>query len=368
MDGEKMSKTKGNVANPFDLVDWFGKDAVRWFLLKEIALGADGNYSEEALINRTNVDLANDLGNTLSRVARIVATNLDGRVPGTTHPEGLAEVAGKAWTGWVEGFESGEPQAALRSTWELLDATNKFLVREEPWKLAKDEAQRERFEGVMHDAAEALRHVALQISPAIPDTTAKIFAVLGLGDPAGELPFDPEGEIPWGFPQGGDGVAHGEPLFPRIDKKAFFGEQAKAGESKQPKKQAKQAKKPQEKKSVSETESNGIITIDDVMKVQLRTAVVKSAEKHPDADKLIVLQLDDGSGEPRTICAGIAAFYAPEDLVNKTIVVVANLKPRKLRGIPSQGMLLAANHGEGEDEKVQVITLPDGTPPGAEVR
>jgi methionyl-tRNA synthetase len=180
------------------------------------------------LIDRVNVDLANDLGNTLSRVTRIVATSLGGRVPHAPLEDGLAPTARSAWAEWADCLEDNQPQGALRAAWTLLDATNKFLVHEEPWKLAKDESGRERLEQVLHEAAEALRHVALQVAPAIPDTTARIFRTLGLGEPPAVLPFEPE-LPPWGFPSGGGEVVHGEPLFPRIDKKAFFAGQAGSG-------------------------------------------------------------------------------------------------------------------------------------------
>lgn len=358
MDDQKMSKTRGNIADPRDLVAWFGADAVRYFLLREVPLGSDGSYSEEALIDRINADLANDLGNTLARVTRILTKDLGGRVPPTRRGGVLSGAAAEAWRAHLEAMDAHRPQAALKATWTLLSETNKYLVAEAPWKLAKQPEQRNRLEEVMHEAAEALRHVAAMVAPVMPTTAREIWRRLGIpGDPFAAPLIDGAGEVSWSFPDHGE-VRHEAPLFPRIDKVAFFAQQAQqpaAGEA----------------PSAPEDEDGaGLVQYADFAKVSLRSAKVVACRKHPDpkVEKLLVLELDDGTDTPRTICAGIAAYHAPEELVGRTIVVVANLAPRKLRGVESQGMLLAANYEQAGEERVRVVTLPDDVPAGAEVR
>ncbi|MEM7246764.1 MAG: methionine--tRNA ligase [Acidobacteriota bacterium] len=373
-DGAKMSKTSGNIANPVQLADWFGADAVRYFCLREVRLGADGNYSDESVIDRINTDLVNDLGNTLSRVTRLVTSELDGVAPKPPAEEGpLAEVTRQAWAKHLAAMEANQPHDALAAANELISETNKFFVQHEPWKLARDESKKDELARVLHDGAEAVRHATLMFGPAIPGKAREVWSRLGLPDDPvdGSLSehFEGSGEelgAPlWGFPEGGGPIEHGDPVFPRIDKKAFFKDLAKAegkdGGKQQQKKKSKKEKPPEEL-------PEGVITIDDFFKVQLRSAKVKTCRKHEKADKLLVLELDDGSGQERTICAGVAAFYAPDELTGKTICVVANLAPRKLRGIPSQGMLLAANYEVDGEERVRVITLPDEVPAGAELR
>ena len=361
---QKMSKTTGNVADPMKLVQWFGADAVRYYLMREIKLGADGNYSEESMLDRINTDLANDLGNTLSRVTKIVSTSLAGRVPhGLTHGAALSDVARSSWAGWLAALDAYDPQEALRSAWELLSATNRFLMGEEPWKLAKEGGDRSHLAAVIHDSAEALRHVAVMIAPVMPAAAREMFRRLGIdGDPFKGPLSDEAGHVEWGFPAGGE-VVHESGLFPRMDKEAFFADVAPpATEGAVPAASPASAAKPA---AAPKPE----IAYDDFAKIALMAARVLRAERHPQADKLLVLHLDDGSGTPRTICAGIAAWYAPEQLAGKTVGIVANLAPRKLRGIMSQGMMLAASHHDAEGkEQVQVVFLPDHLPPGSEIR
>jgi methionyl-tRNA synthetase len=365
-DQQKMSKTTGNVADPMKLVAWFGADAVRYFLMREIRLGADGNYSEEALLERVNTDLANDLGNTLSRVTKIVSANLAGVVPrNLRHGDVLSSVATTSWVAWLKAMDAYDPQEALRAAWDLLSATNKFLVAEEPWKLAKDTSDHSHLAAVMHDCAEALRHVAVMVAPVMPTAAREIWRRLGAeGDPFARPLCDEEGHLEWGF-TGGMEVVHESGLFPRMDKASFFAsaEAAQAAEVQGDAPPAAAAAPAPAAPAKPE------IAYDDFAKIALMAARVVKAEKHPQADKLLVLTLDDGSGTPRTICAGIAAWYAPEQLAGKTVGIVANLAPRKLRGIMSQGMMLAASHHDASGkEQVQVVILPDHVPPGSEIR
>jgi methionyl-tRNA synthetase len=369
-DGAKMSKTKGNIADPLELVKWFGTDATRYFLLREISLGNDGNYSEEAIVDRVNADLANDLGNTLSRVTRIAADNLGGRIPRRdADPLGLVGTAGEAWRGWLEAFERYDVRDAVLSSWTLLDAVNRLIVETEPWKLAKDPARRGDLERVMHEAAEGLRHVAAMLAPVMPGTAREIWRRLGLsGDPFSTQLADagPEGHarvsVAWEFPSEGP-VQHGHGLFPRIDKTAFFADV-------QAEREAAARRGPEITVPVEEPKPAGPspLAIDEFARVALRAARVVSCRKHPQADKLLVLDLDDGTGAPRTICAGVAAWVKPEDLQGKMVAIVANLEPRKLRGVLSAGMMLAASWGAGDAEMVVPVILPESVPPGAVVR
>lgn len=369
-DKQKMSKTLGNVADPVKLAQWFGADAVRYYLMREIRLGADGNYSEEALLDRVNTDLANDLGNTLSRITKIVSANLAGRVPhGLTHGQALAAVAKEAWLGWYAAMNEWNPQGALESAWTLLSATNKFLMTEEPWKLAKSEGDSAHLAAVMHDAAEAMRHVAVMVAPVMPSSAREIWRRLGVeGDPFARIPCDEQGHLEWGFPAGGE-VVHESGLFPRMDKAAFFASEAAARPEPPAESQPAAAAPAAAAAAATASASKPEITYDDFAKLSLMAVKIVKAERHPQADKLLVLTMDDGSGTPRTICAGIAAWYAPEQLQGRTVAIVSNLAPRKLRGIMSQGMMLAASHHDAAGaEQVQVVVLPDSIPAGSEIR
>lgn len=358
-DSQKMSKTLGNVADPMKLVQWFGSDAVRYYLMREIKLGADGTYSEESILDRVNTDLANDLGNTLSRITKIVASNLGGRVSEGRVDEALETVARESWKTWLAAMEAFDPQEALRAAWELLSSTNRFLVAEEPWSLAKQPEDAQRLRAVMHESAEAMRHVAVMVAPVMPQAAREIFRRLGAGGDPFDGPLgDEHGHVQWGFPAEGE-VVHDSGLFPRMDKAAFFAEQAAADEAQA----AAAAHAPP-----SAAMKKDVIAYEDFAKVALIAARVTGARKHPQGDKLLVLEMDDGSGTPRTICAGIAAWYQPEQLLGKTVAVCSNLAPRKLRGIESQGMMLAASHRDAGGEHVTVVVLPDDVPPGSEIR
>jgi len=374
-DDEKMSKTQGNLADPLKLEQWFGADAVRYYLMREFNLGSDGNYSEEAILDRVNTDLANDLGNTLSRITRILTSDLGGRVPRVAHGTALREHAERAWARATDAMERHDVQEALKATWELLSATNKFLVSEEPWKLAKDPGKRAHLEAVMHDASEAMRHVGNLVAAVMPGAAREIWRRLGIdGDPFSRALADGKGAIEWGFPEAGDAI-HESGMFPRLDKSAFFADvqQDAAGQTAVDRESSKAAQASASAGAAAvhsgASAGKGVIQYDDFAKVALIAAKITGAKKHPQADKLLVLDVDDGTGAPRTICAGMAEWYAPEELVGKTVAIVANLAARRLRGIDSQGMVLAASWtGTDGKERVQVVVLPDSVPAGAIVR
>ncbi len=387
-DDAKMSKSTGNIARPGPLLETFGADALRWFLLREIPLGLDGSYSDEAVLERTNADLANNVGNLYSRVLALIEKNEAGVVPaadGAPADAVLDGLAAAARASYRAGFEAHDPSAALRALTEWADALNKYLVRHEPWKRAGREALTS---GVLGVAAQQLAQIALRLHPAMPVAAARLWRMLGLGE-------DPAREIAPGvdlleletLPVAGRRVAGGEAVFPRLDRRAVFGEAAPsaappaassvappAASSAAPTVGAGLRAGPKKASTVSDTPppapapppaplADGLITIDDFAKVHLRCAKVLVCERHPNAEKLLRLEVDLG-GETRQLVAGIASAYRPEDLVGRTIIVVANLKPAKLRGLESQGMLLAATGPDG----VPHVLGPDGeVPPGSKV-
>ena len=346
VDGDKMSKSKGNVVDPIGLIDEFGADAIRYFLLREINLGQDGNFSRDALIKRINSDLANDLGNLLHRTLSMAIKFQDGVLhrptASTAFDEALEREAAETVRFFEENMGMDKLQISLtvKQVWSFIGRANKYIDETQPWALAKDPAKKEELNDVLYHLAEALRIIGGLILPFMPQTAERIYDQLNLSAAFKTLQI--EDLETWGGVPDGLKVGTPEQLFPRIE----------VEEDEKPAPKAK----PSPKKA--EPAVPGVITIEDFGKVKLRVAVVEACEPVPKADKLLKLTLDVGSGK-RQVVSGIAPWYAPQELVGKHLVLVANLKPAKLRGVKSEGMILAA--GDGKDLKVVEVDMPAGT-------
>ena len=343
IDGDKMSKSKGNVIDPLALIDEFGADAIRYFLLREIVFGNDGNFSRDALITRINSDLANDLGNLLHRTVSMIEKYHGGVVTNTGVIEAVDEDLMALVKTTAENFEKDmdamEINSAIKGVWALISRANKYIDETAPWILAKDEAKAARLQTVMYNLAETLRLVAILVAPFIPSTSPKIYTQLGLEVPAEFLLTDAE----FGKIADGTKVQKGEPLYPRIEI-AEDGATIIGGKRYEPKVEVAPA--PVEEPKVEMEPIKEEITIDAFEKIDLRVGTVKAAEKVKKSKKLLKLQVMIGD-EERTIVSGIAQYYEPEALIGRNVIVIANLAPAKLFGIESFGMLLAASDGNG---------------------
>ncbi|MCB2194106.1 MAG: methionine--tRNA ligase, partial [Deltaproteobacteria bacterium] len=357
----KMSKSLGNVVRPLELAEIYGVEAFRYFLMRDMSFGLDSSFSEQALVERYNSDLANDLGNLFSRVLNMLHKYRDGVVPQPGPETGDdAEIAKLAEAVIAEYRRENDQFAfhkALASVWSLIGAANKYVVVSEPWSLAKDPDKAPRLDRVLHDLCQLLAKVAVMIRPVMPLTAEKMAGVLGLGHIEGGMlqRMEQDGHLLAPGTQ-----THKPPaLFPRIDTKKVQAKAAKKAE-------AKPAPKADKKKKAkaAPAEVPGQISIEQFGEVKLKVATVLSAESIPKADKILKLTLDAGEEEPRTVVAGVAQHYQPEELVGLQVVIVANLKPAKLRGITSQGMVLAAVGKDG----LCVVSPSKKMPSGSQVR
>lgn len=366
VDGEKMSKSRGNVVDPNKMVDEFGADAFRYFLLREVPFGQDGDFSQSAMVTRVNSDLANGLGNLLSRTLTLIEKNRSNQIPQTGKSRAAERDLQQATVTLLNEtlprhLEQLEFSRALEAIWQVVQIANQYVDKTAPWNLAKNESDADQLNTVLYYMAETLRCLALAISPFMPTSAQSICTQLGLS-----LDFNTtllRSLLSWGDVKGGTVIRKGTSLFPRIESKPQGAKPVSDTPATPQPIPAASAPTATVAPAAPAQVAPAQITIDEFMKVQLKTAKVISAERVPKSEKLLKLQVSLGT-EQRQIVAGIGKKYEPDMLVGKTIVIVANLKPAKLMGIESQGMVLAA----GDSEVRGLATIIEEVDPGTKVK
>jgi methionyl-tRNA synthetase len=388
--GQKMGKTRGNAIALNVLHEHFSNDMIRYFLLREVPFGQDGEVTYEALIERINADLANGLGNLASRTLTMVRNYFDGVPPRIFDAEaqdakGVREAVEQAKLKFAEEFDAMNFSRALEAAWAGIASVDKYITDNQPWKLAKDESARAQLEKVIAVAYEALRHTVLLVAPVLPQTTGEIWKQMGLASEP--LQLNPN-ETKWGETLEIAKVENVSPAFPKLNKEKIMSEieqsSQESGVSSQESATETIAKAESTSDAVADKTINEAtsqtadaakqapvavsekIVIDDFIKVELRAATILEAERVPKADKLLRLIVDVGEEQPRQILAGIAEYYAPEEVIGRKIVIVANLAPRKMRGFESNGMLLAAS--VGEEGRPVLATFGEDVPNGTRLK
>ncbi len=350
---DKMSKSRGNIVRAAPIQQVAGADCLRYFLLREIVFGQDGNFSYDALVSRYNSDLANGLGNLTSRTLTMIRQYRGGAVPSPPGNPAVAALAAETIQSVVQSFEAFDFSKGLETLWVLLGAVDKYIVAQAPW--ANEAGRCE----TLYTAAEVLRIAAALVAPVLPAAAAKIWTQLGMSEPVGSVRLD---DLRWGQLAGGQKIGAVSPVFQRIDAAPAIA-RMRALEVEEMARQAALVGKPVPKQEAAM--ATGVITIDDFARVEMRVGLVLKAERVKGADKLLHMQIDIGEPRPRSIVAGIAEAYAPEDLLGRKVAIVSNLQPRKLRGLVSDGMILAASPEGGLPV---LVTFASDVPVGTRLR
>ncbi len=354
----KMSKSRGNVVDPLQLIDDFGRDAIRYYLLREVPFGSDGTYSTEALVNRINSDLANDLGNLLHRTLSMIEQNFAGVTPAPDREEEidaeLKEMALNTQSKVASHIDKLHYTEALEEIWEFVRRSNKYIDQTRPWVLAKDENEQDRLKTILYNLMEALRFIAIMLKPFMIDTPEEIGKQMGCRKEIVKADWQDLSE--WGQLPVGRSVRKGKPIYPRIDLEEYY-------ESKDVDETDKDESEENGKDGAEEL-PEGLISFEQFQEMDLLTARIKKAEQISGSDKLLKLIIDVGSEEPKQLVAGIANYYEPDNLIDRDIVVVNNLEPVEIFGVKSEGMLLAA---EDSQKNLALLEPENKMEPGSEV-
>jgi len=373
---EKMSKSRGNMQYPQPIARTLGIDALRYFVLREMVFGQDGNFSRDSLLTRYNADLANGLGNLASRIIAMIHQYFAGRIPapladnaGAPRSVALAKKSADVQQEAIAHYEALQFSLALESIWSLVAATDQFLTESRPWVLAKDESKKPELSDILNAAAQTLRHIAALAFPVMPHACEKIWLALGNKS---KLEFEQIDTLAWGALPAGSHIGESQAIFPRVDKneaseriEAMEEEIRNPGSAAASSPASAPSAAPAPAVAAPAPAADAKIAIEDFAKVQMRVGVVKTAERIQGADKILKLTVDIGD-EVRQIVAGLAVSYQPEELVGKKVVVVVNLAPRKLRGVESNGMIVAAS--VGPEGKPVLCTFAEDVPAGAKLK